>query len=242
MEKQESINFFSDQYLLHGVLHLPDTPNPPVVIGCHGLLANSNSPKQIALARRCCEAGIAYFRFDHRGCGLSQGDFEKVTSLPARCNDLRSAIKTVRNIVGRHYPIGLFGSSMGGAVCLAVAAATETGPKVVVAAPLSTRALNRPPRPKEDGFMHISDSFYVDNLSFDLQDSLSKINNILIFHGDMDVVVPVANAYQLYTLADQPKKMVIQENGDHSMSGLTHQQEFQTEALDWFRRGFRKEV
>jgi alpha-beta hydrolase superfamily lysophospholipase len=91
------IAFLSDDLLLQGTLHLPAAPRPPLVIGCHGLHSNKDSPKQIALARACNRLGLAYFRFDHRGCGRSQGEFEKVTSLSARCRDLRNALDTVRN-------------------------------------------------------------------------------------------------------------------------------------------------
>lgn len=203
-------------------------------------MANSDSPKQIALARLCCENGIAYFRFDHRGCGKSQGDFEKETTLSARCNDLKNAIDFVLKRTETRHPIGLFGSSMGGTVCLTVASEMETGPIVVFAAPIYTHSLTLPTLPKDNGFGYLSDSFYKNNLTFDLQDRLQKINNILIFHGDMDSVVPVDNAHHLFAGVYEPKKLVIQKNGDHPMSDSKHQQKFQLEALDWIQRGFGK--
>ena len=91
---QININFESDGFLLKGMLHLPEADLPPIVIGSHGLLSNSYSPKQITLARECNANGIAYFRFDHRGCGQSNGVFNEVTSLEGRRNDLICAIKT----------------------------------------------------------------------------------------------------------------------------------------------------
>ncbi|MGD9211946.1 MAG: alpha/beta fold hydrolase [Desulfobacteraceae bacterium] len=238
MTKIECINFLSEDYLLHGILHLPDIPSPPVVIGCHGLLANCDSPKQIALAQSCVDMGIAYFRFDHRGCGKSQGEFEKVTNLSARCTDLKNAIETIVKKVNCNQPVGLFGSSLGGAVCLAVASEIETGPKVVIATPLSTHNLTPPPRSKASEPPYLSDRFYKDNLIFDLQDKLHKINNILIIHGNMDAVVPVSNAHQLYAQAGLPKKIIIQKNGDHSISTRKHQKEFQLETIKWIQNGF----
>lgn len=240
MAKLETIKFFSGGYQLHGVLHLPDRLNPPVVIGCHGLLADSNSPKQTTLAQRCCEKGIAYFRFDHRGCGKSQGDFKKVTTLSARCIDLKSAIDFVFNKIDSKHPVGLFGSSMGGAVCLSVASEMETGPIVVVAAPIRTIDLAPPTPPEGNKSGDLSDNFFKNNLTFDLQDRLVKINNILIFHGDMDSVVPVFNARQLYDRAGNPKKIVIQKGGDHTMSNTNDQKIFQAKALDWIQKGFEK--
>jgi alpha-beta hydrolase superfamily lysophospholipase len=93
----KKIHFLSDGYLLRGTLHLPPNACPPVVIGSHGLLSDSDSPKQRQLAEQCNRIGLAYFRFDHRGCGKSQGYFGEVTSLDARANDLKDAIEMVRN-------------------------------------------------------------------------------------------------------------------------------------------------
>jgi predicted alpha/beta-hydrolase family hydrolase len=73
------IKFFADGFELKGTLHMPAGGRPPVVIGCHGLYSSQESPKQIALAAACTAMGIAYFRFDHRGCrsqpgGISTGN------------------------------------------------------------------------------------------------------------------------------------------------------------------------
>ena len=107
---QLNITFSSNGFRLKGMLHLPETDLPPVVIGSHGLLSNSYSPKQIALARECNAHGIAYFRFDHRGCGQSDGVFNEITSLTGRRDDLISAVNAIkmRKYIGKR--IGLFGS------------------------------------------------------------------------------------------------------------------------------------
>ncbi len=67
-----------------GTLHLPDRSRPPVVIGSHGLFGTAGSAKQVDLAVACVAAGIGFFRFDHRGCGHSTGDFARVTTLTGR--------------------------------------------------------------------------------------------------------------------------------------------------------------
>ncbi|MEJ2475932.1 MAG: alpha/beta hydrolase [Desulfobacterales bacterium] len=82
------IDFLSEGYRLKGMLHLPTAERPPVVIGSHGLLSSSESAKQRELAARCTAAGMGYFRFDHRGCGRSQGYFPEVTTLEGRVQDL----------------------------------------------------------------------------------------------------------------------------------------------------------
>ena len=122
----KNISFTSDDFQLKGTLHLPpDTPSPPVVIGSHGLFSTGNSPKQTALAEKCAKLGIAYFRFDHRGCGESDGVFRDVTSLENRRKDLLNAISFIRGMDETGNTLGLFGSSFGGATALSVALESE---------------------------------------------------------------------------------------------------------------------
>ena len=119
MNTQHRIKFSSDEFRLVGTLHMPPAVSPKVVIGCHGLLANRQSPKQISLAEACNRKGLAYFRFDHRGCGDSEGEFSAVTSLDARCRDLQWAIATIEANADTGPIACLFGSSFGGSVVLA---------------------------------------------------------------------------------------------------------------------------
>ncbi|MGA9234122.1 MAG: alpha/beta fold hydrolase, partial [Desulfobacterales bacterium] len=135
------IDFSSDGYRLKGMLHLPTAVRPPIVIGSHGLLSSSESAKQRELAMRCTEAGMGYFRFDHRGCGRSQGFFPEVTTLEGRVRDLMAAVQTIRLRTDTGRACALFGSSMGGAVCLAAARAVGADALVTVAAPIRSRSV-----------------------------------------------------------------------------------------------------
>ena len=214
---------------------MPDVLRPSVVIGSHGLLSSGNSPKQIALARQCNEAGLAFFRFDHRGAGQSEGNFYEVTTLASRCQDLASAVKLMqeRNDTGNR--TGLFGSSMGGAACLCTALELDAEALVVFAAPLrSGPIVDAAASSKETSPEDLR--FYKKNLIFDLSDSLGKLRNILIFHGDEDEIVPPSDAEEIFVKALKPKKLIIQKGGDHSMNNPVHQREFARESIAWFRR------
>jgi alpha-beta hydrolase superfamily lysophospholipase len=232
----KDITFSCDGFELKASLHLPPVERPPVVIGCHGLLSDRNSPKQIALAERCSRHNLAFLRIDHRGCGESQGKFEAVTSLDARCRDLICAIELMKSSTAVGGRIGLFGSSMGGAVCLRVAGTIDMAALVTVAAPIRSRqighAIDSPT--KADGRELRFDA--VKN-SFDITQKLSKIRNILLFHGEQDAVVPLSHAREIFRSAGEPKNLVIQKNGDHRMSNPVHQQEFVREASLWFKSG-----
>lgn len=223
----KKITFSSDNLLLKGTLHLPTIDRPPVVIGSHGLFSNSSSPKQIAMARECNAIGIAFFRFDHRGCGKSEGNFNEVTSLKARCKDLICAIKTIsaRNDTGHR--IGLFGSSMGGAVCISVASSLNIDAIVTFAAPLNSSSINKA----------LERSDYEKKFQFDISGKLSDVHNILMFHGDADTVVPHAHAKKIFDKVGMPKRLIIQKGGDHRMSNKGHQERFIRESVNCFKKG-----
>ena len=232
------ISFKSDGFKLNGILHLPRAQRPPVVIGSHGLYSSSNSPKQIALAKYCNRLGIGYFRFDHRGCGGSEGNFEAITSLDARCKDLTDAAAIILRSEDTGSQIGLFGSSMGGTVCLNVANDLGVDVLVTFAAPIRSR-IGQKGSPGNE-ITDIAEIFLDSRKrAFDISGKLPNIGNILIFHGDADTVVPVSHAEEIYKLARQPKKLAKQELGDHPMSNPAHQRAFVREASQWFKKGLR---
>jgi len=217
------------------MLHLPETSLPPVVIGSHGLLSNSYSPKQIALARECNAHGIAYFRFDHRGCGQSDGVFNEITSLNSRRNDLISAVNTIQMRKDLGKKIGLFGSSMGGTVCISVADVLDIAAWVTYASPVRsspvTAALEK--SDNSDKIKPLLDQKY---LTWDVSDQLRHLHHIFILHGDSDSIVSPTNAHEIYTKSNNPKKLIIQKGGNHLMSNKKHQKDFLREAVNWYKK------
>jgi alpha-beta hydrolase superfamily lysophospholipase len=228
------MSFTSDGLVLKGVLHLPETLPAPFVVGCHGLFADKESPKQIALAQGCCRAGVAFFRFDHRGCHESAGDFPVVTSLAARCRDLADAISMLRQRDDMGHLTGLFGSSMGGTVVLASARQYLPLRLVTVAAPLvSGPVIAAIQRSNDPVLEKMPARFFETSLQFDISAEINGLRDILIVHGDADQVVPYENAEQLYAACGQPKKLLRQENGDHRITDARHREEFLRQAAAW---------
>ena len=230
------LSFCSEGYLLSGTLHLPAVDCPPVVVGAHGLFSSGESVKQQVLAEECNRKGIAYFRFDHRGCGASQGYFPEVTSLQSRAADLRDAVDVIRNRPELNGRIGLFGSSMGGAACLAIAREMAAEVVVVYAAPVRSSTIGRT-QVSDSGEIHESPRSESFSLQFDVSDRLAGIHHILLFHGDADAVVPFSDAEEIYERADEPKRLIRLEKGDHPMGRKDHQQLFAREAVRWFENG-----
>ena len=234
MTSIQTLQFDSEGFRLTGDLHLPHAPHPPVIIGCHGLQANRQSPKQIALAEACTRQGLAYFRFDHRGCGDSQGNFEEVTSLTARRKDLSAAVAALRDHPGTGKLLGLFGSSFGGTVVLALGAVQPVPALVTYAAPINSQTLQKSAVIDANGHPILSKTLQA-SLQFDIGDSLGAVRNILIVHGQNDRVVPQQHARLIYQKAGEPKKIIIQPGGDHRMSDPKHQQQFLQQFLSWFQ-------
>ena len=233
------IHFLSDGYRLEGTLHLPPIKNPPVVIGCHGLLSNRDSPKQIELAHRCNANGMAYFRFDHRGCGKSQGQFSQVTTLSGRVHDLIDAIKTMQKHPQTGTSLGLFGSSMGGAVCISVFPDQAVDALVTFAAPVRIVATTQSPHNRLTATVQHRVPEDV-SMDFDISNRLSYLHHVLVIHGDADSVVPYQQALEIHQGAKNPKSLVCQKNGDHRMSQRHHQQAFINESVNWYKKCFRR--
>jgi len=233
----EPLAFVSDGLTLQGVLHLPDRLPAPFVVGCHGLFADKESPKQQALAMACCEKGLAFFRFDHRGCGTSDGDFAAATSLGARCRDLEDAVQAVTGHSQTLGPVGLFGSSMGGAVVLASARQWPDIRIVTVAAPLESEPVAAAVQLSDNPTARsLPPSFYDRALRFNLAEAVAGLSNVLLFHGEEDAVVPVEHARQIYDLCADPKELVIFEGGDHRVSTEADQAVFVKKAANWLAR------
>jgi len=230
----KEINFLSGEFRLKGTLHIPAMDQPPVVIGSHGLMSSSSSPKQIELALKCNESGIAFFRFDHRGCGQSEGVFQEVTSLETRCIDLVSAVKCIQSRSDLGNRLGLFGSSMGGAVCISAASLVAVDAIVTFAAPVRSSSILEALE-KTTNSNAMPPLFEEKHLRSDLSDELSNLHHILIFHGDSDNIVPPSNAREIFSKAGEPKKLIMQRQGDHRMSTKEHQKNFIKEAVKWFK-------
>ncbi|MGD9016275.1 MAG: alpha/beta hydrolase, partial [Desulfobacterales bacterium] len=188
------------------------------------------SPKQLELAHWCNRSRMAYFRFDHRGCGSSSGDFDTVTSLAGRKVDLEMAATLVRRRTDTGQGICLFGSSLGGAVCLAAAEAIRPDRIVTIAAPIRSRSI----LDARGGDLSIPDGFRKPHLQFDLTDRLAGISGLLIVHGDRDETIPVSQALELHRRVSAPKELIINEGGDHRMSRRDHQLRFLKAATQWF--------
>lgn len=108
---------------LVGILHLPDDLKPdeknPGIVMFHGFTGNKTEAHRlfVQVARKLCKSGFIVFRFDFRGSGDSDGEFEDMT-LPSEVDDAEAALTFLikqRGIDRRK--VGVIGLSMGGEGC-----------------------------------------------------------------------------------------------------------------------------
>ncbi|MGA6925337.1 MAG: alpha/beta fold hydrolase [Desulfosarcina sp.] len=228
--QQHRVSFVAHDLRLSGVLHLPKNEPVAVIIGCHGLMADKNSPKQIELARQCTARGMAYFRFDHRGCGQSEGDFDIDTTVAARRSDLIAAVRAVNQVIGKKVPLGLFGSSLGGTVSLSAAGDLAPFAVVTLAAPIHDYFINVPHGMPPSLTTDRTDR----RLTFDISQTLGAIDHLLVIHGSADETVSVDHAHRIHRLAGAPKRLLILDGADHRISSAVHQKSFLEAAVNWF--------
>lgn len=124
-ESRSAEIFENNGQKIFSVLHRPEVELAPLLVIVHGFSSNKIGTNRawVSLAEACTKKGFAALRFDLRGCGDSEGEFQDFT-LQDMVSDIVTVLEAVRNYPGIDKDrISIFGSSLGGA--LAVLAAKE---------------------------------------------------------------------------------------------------------------------
>lgn len=116
---EQAVGFTSQGQGLWGMFHLPAGRGPhPAVLLLHGITASRIESHRlfVHLARALASRGIAALRFDFRGSGDSEGEFQDMT-VPAEVADAKAALDW---LTGRpeidSARIGVLGNSLGGMI------------------------------------------------------------------------------------------------------------------------------
>jgi fermentation-respiration switch protein FrsA (DUF1100 family) len=224
----------SGPYRIRGVLAAPDGKRKfPCVILSHGLISSKESSKYAALSAAFQAAGIASCRFDHRGCGESDGRIEQ-TTLSARLADLDAVAGWVFGHPSLDAgKIGLLGSSFGGCTSLVKAARDRRIRCLSLwATPHRLEKKNDPSLPG----IEFEDSLYEDFGRYDLLAEAERVSAVLVVHGEMDETVPASQGKAVYERAKEPKRLELIEHGDHTFSDPGHRERAISLSLEWFRR------
>jgi len=134
---QESIVFQNKGQKIFGMLHIPESshkPPFPALVMLHGFTGHKIEPHQLFVkaARRFASEGILTLRFDFRGCGESEGNFEELT-IEGEISDALKALEFVRGRGDvRKIRVALLGMSLGGTVAASVAGMEGTDIRCLV--------------------------------------------------------------------------------------------------------------
>ena len=126
---EQAVSFVNQGQRLWGMFHLPATSGPhPAVLMLHGFTATRVESHRfyVHLARALAARGIAALRFDFRGSGDSEGEFQDMT-VQGELGDAKAALEWLvghPNIDSAR--IGVTGVSLGGMVAALLAGRNPT--------------------------------------------------------------------------------------------------------------------
>jgi len=227
-----------------GVLHRGQEDGNACIIACHGLASYKDSNKYLTLAARGTDLGPSVVRFDFRGLGESQGDFED-SNVSKRLQDLGAVMDHVEDLGLDN--MALFGSSLGGYVALLKASSDPRVRCVVaIATPFQMvellEARSRPVDvhgPAGSTAEDLGEAF-VDDLKLTDGRMLEAIGLVkaptLVIHGSEDQVVPFDHARRIVKSMQCERSIVMVAGADHVFSDPDHLDTVMSSAMDWYKK------
>lgn len=216
---------------LCGVCHHPARWRGSGVLLCHGMMSSKDGEKHLALAERLVARGHLVLRFDFAGRGESGGDFLGL-SIRRQAGEAAAALAVLRAMGAG--PVGVEGSSLGGAAAVCLAA--EGGVDALV----TWAAVGRADRLAEgmagpegmvrwarDGVRVVEGQPVGYSLIEDArrQDLLAVAARVacpwLIVHGAKDSVVPVSDAEALHRASRGRARLEILPGADHQFTAAS---------------------
>lgn len=204
--KEVSILSKDGKSKLNAQLHLRKGATK-IVIFSHGKGANIFSGR--FKTKNLLDAGVSVLAYDYRGYGLSEGN----TTIDSVVEDLISSYNWVlKNTEYKPEQIILYGESVGTGVVSDAASHIKCGGIVLDSAFISVEAMAKERIP----ILNIYPSFLfpkpgLDNLAM----VAGEHPPLLLVAGALDLEVPVEHSKRLYSSANEPKQLLILNNGRH---------------------------
>lgn len=256
IESRESITIENEGDKIFAILHRPLVKHKvPAVVICSGFAGNKCGKHRIfvTLAQKLAEQGIAVLRFDYRGSGDSEGDFNTIT-LSNQVSDTLAMFEYLSSQPFIDFSrLGILGRSLGGAVAVLSASHLSSLKSLVLWAPVFTSEpwhslwkahqtatmdslqeamLQKLPA----GIPNLL--FLKEFFSLDLSKELKKQTNVslLHIHGALDELVKIeqSEGYKNSRPLSSTSKFVVLPKGDHDFSDPEDQIVALKETVDWF--------
>ncbi|MEM3871890.1 MAG: alpha/beta fold hydrolase [Nitrososphaeria archaeon] len=259
----KSVIFENENQKLVGIIHLPENletlKKVPGIVMFHGFTGNKVEAHRlfVQVARSLCKAGFMVLRFDFRGSGDSDGEFEDIT-VENEVSDAEKALTFfLRQRKVDREKVGVIGLSMGGRVATILASKDNRIKFVVLYSaafgPLHNRFLNFI-KPEQWHILNsgesieikdpnVSSGWYLKKKFFETIDYIipfEVMNKIkvpmLIIHGDQDQTISVEEAkkgYEIIKDLNNKNELYIISGGDHTFSQKEHTREVIEKTLKW---------
>ena len=244
---------------LVGFLHVPDElrkgRKAPGIVMFHGFTGNKTESHRlfVQVARNLCDSGFVVLRFDFRGSGDSDGEFEDMT-VPGEVNDAEKALTfLMRQKEVDAERVGVIGLSMGGRVATILSSKDRRIRFVVLYSPAlgplreSFKLKIEKERIKKLNLgepIRVSDGWYLKKPFFDTLDEPTPLDvvdkikvPILIIHGDADHDFDLFNnsrrVYEIIKDLDNKNEFYIIKGGDHTFSERSNTLEIINKTREW---------
>ena len=242
-------------------MHIPEGlkmgEKTPGIVMFHGFTGNKTEAHRlfVQVARSLCKSGFTVLRFDFRGSGDSDGEFED-TTLPGEVSDAEAALTfLMRQRSVDRGRVGVIGLSMGGRVATILASKDERVKFAILysaaLSPLREKFLSQMDKSKLERLnlgeaVEVSNGWYLKKDFFDTIDYVIPFEvmggikiPMLIVHGDRDFVVPLEEAEKGYSIIkglNDKNELYIVEGGDHTFSKKEHTLKVIDKTLNWLKR------
>lgn len=252
--KQECVTLEVNSQKLRGTVHLPPGKGPfPAVALFHGFTGQRMEPHFIfvKLSRLLARNNIIAARFDFRGSGESEGEFEKMTVFTEVEDGMRIMDFLAEHPLVNRKHLGIVGLSLGG--CIARLVATERDDircLVLWSAVADLEKIMK--QNQEEHNEELTQKGYVDlggnKVGKEFWAALPQVKKLetlsryqgktLIIHGTGDDVVPLEQAYRFKKVLPSSRLKKI-EGANHTYNRVEWEEEVLTETANFFREGLR---
>lgn len=255
---EKPVTFRNNRQQLIGILHVPNglsrEEKAPAIAMFHGFTGNKTETHRlfVQIARDLCDAGFVLLRFDFRGSGDSEGEFEDMT-VPGEVSDAKRSLEFLRGQPEiDEERIGVIGLSLGGRVATILASVDQRVKFVILLSPalgplkekFTSLMDDEPLKRLESGeAVKVSNGWYLKKSFFDTLDDPVPLNvmdeiraPVLIIHGENDQVVPIETSKKGYGIIrnlNEKNELHVVKGSDHTFSDREHTLEITEKIRKW---------